>query len=462
MPRLALITVSAPEIRRLRQARVLNFQQITMPYLAARVPPGWQVTHVDEEVEAIDWNLEADVVALTFHTPSAVHAYEIATRFRARGSCVVLGGPHVTLLPAEARHYGDVIFIGEAEGLWEEFLLSFESGRYRRIYQPTSAPSLGALPMARKDLFHRQDHTNGVLFATRGCQSRCEFCTIAVMYPHRLRKRPIAEVVAEYASFKGKVIIFWDDNLAGDMRYAKELFHAIAPYGKWWSSQASVQAGQDDEFLAAAAQSGCKQLFLGLESISQPSLVDVKKKFNRVSEYSRVIDRIHAHGIAVQAGIVFGFDGDTPEIFETTLDFLEAAGVENVTFNILTPFPGTPLFQRLEAEGRILTRDWRKYNSRAHVVFQPKRMSAAELLAGFRYANARFYSLPSIAKRLLRSPVQSWWVLPLNLAYAHRWRRMTWAAVQPSVAADVSPQSARAAEHGVEAVESDRLGTVVP
>jgi len=243
------------------------------------------------------------------------------------------------------------------------------------------------------------------------------------MYPHRLRKRPIAEVAAEYASFKGSVIIFWDDNLAGDMGYAKELFRAITPYRKWWSSQAGIQAGRDDEFLALAAQSGCKQLFLGLESISQLSMSAVNKGFNRVEEYSRIIARIHSHGIAVQAGIVFGFDHDGPEIFSDTVDFMEATGIQNATFNILTPFPGTPLFRKLETEGRILTRDWRMYNGRNEVVYQPKRMTVPELLDGFRYANERFYSLSSIAKRLSRAPVQILWTLPLNMAYCYQWWR---------------------------------------
>jgi len=399
-----------------------------MPYLAARVPPSWDVIHVDKEAEDIDWSIDADVVGITFHTPSAFHAYDIATRFRSRGICVVMGGPHVTLLPEEASQYADVIFIGEAEGLWEEFLKSFEAGSYLRVYQQSSV-SLDNIPMARKDLFHRRDHTHGVLFATRGCLSRCDFCTIAVMYRHTLRKRPIAEVAAEYASFKGNVIIFWDDNIAGDMEYAKKLFRAIAPYRKWWSSQASIHAGRDDEFLEAAARSGCKQLFLGLESISQQSMAEVNKGFNRVEEYLQIIERIHSHGIAVQAGIVFGFDHDTPGIFKDTIDFLEQAGVQNATFNILTPFPGTPLFRKMEAEGRMLTRDWRKYNGRDDVVYQPKRMSASELLAGFRYANERFYSLPSIAKRLSRSSVQLWWTLPLNLAYGYQWRKTAQATV---------------------------------
>jgi radical SAM superfamily enzyme YgiQ (UPF0313 family) len=394
-----------------------------MPYLAARAPLNWQVIHIDEEAEEIDWNLEAEVVGITFHTPSAHHAYDIALHYRSRGICVVMGGPHVTLLPEEASKYADVIFIGEAEGLWEDFLKSFESGVYPRVYQQTCVPSLENAPMARKTLFHRHDHTNGVLFATRGCPNRCDFCTVAVMYPHGLRKRPIAEVAAEYSSFRGKIIIFWDDNIAGDMEYAKALFGAITPYRKWWSAQASIQAGRDNEFLEAAALSGCKQLFLGVESISQQSMVGVHKGFNRVEDYARIIKNIHAHRIAVQVGIVFGFDNDTPDIFQDTIDFLEETGVQNATFNILTPFPGTPIFRKMEAEGRILSHDWSKYNSRIDLVYQPKQMSGQELLTGFRQANERFYSLQSIVKRLSRSAVQIWWTLPLNLGYSYQWSK---------------------------------------
>lgn len=393
-----------------------------MPYLAARVPPDWQVTHVDEEAGTLDWNIDADLVGITFHTPSAYHAYDLAAHFRSRGAFVAMGGPHVTLLPEEAGRHADAIFVGEAEGLWEEFLSGFAAGKHRRVYRRDDAPSLENAPMACKPLFHRKDYTSGVLFATRGCPHRCDFCAVAVMYRHGFRKRPVAEVAAEFASFRGKKIIFWDDNIAADKDYAKQLFRAIAPYGKWWSSQASVQAGRDDDLLEAAARSGCKQLFIGLESISQSSMDGVRKGFNRVEEYGRIIERIHAHGIAVQTGIVFGFDHDTPETFGETLDFLEATGVQNATFNILTPYPGTPLYARLEAEGRILTRDWRLFNGRTDVVFQPKRMNAAELLAGYRYANQRFYSLSSVARRVWKSPVQMWWSLPLNLAYAGAWR----------------------------------------
>jgi len=388
-----------------------------MPYLAALTPPGWQISHIDEEVSPVDCSLSVDLVGITFHTPSAKHAYEIAAQFRRRGIPVALGGPHVTLCPEEAGEHADVIFIGEAENTWPEFLNDFAQKNYRSVYRPETVPDLTSAPWARKEFFLRKDFTNGVLFASRGCPHRCDFCTLSILYKNTLRKRPVADVAAEYASFKGKVIIFWDDNIAGDLAYAKELFRAISPYRKWWSSQASVHAGMDDEFLDLAAHSGCKQLFLGIESVSQDSLNHAHKRFNQVIHYSAIIRRIHSHGIAVQAGIVFGFDEDTPAIFDDTLQFLEENGVQNATFNILTPFPGTELYRRLENEGRILTTDWNQYNSRAHVVFRPQKMSSEELLNGYRRTVRRYYSIPSILKRLAHSPVQLWWTLPLNLAY---------------------------------------------
>jgi len=414
---LLLITASSPEIQRVRRMRVLNFQQITMPYLAAFMPPSWKVIHVDEAVSPVDVTLNVDLVGITFHTPSALHVYELAAQFRKRGIPVVLGGPHVTLLPDEAQNYADVIFVGESELSWPLFLLQFEQGEYARRYGADALPTLENVPMAKKELYLRQDFSGGRLFATRGCVYNCDFCTVVPMYGRNVRKRSVAAVAEEYGSFRGKVIIFWDDNLANDLDYAKELFRAIKSHHKWWSSQVSVHAGDDDEFLTLASQSGCKQLFIGLESISQASMNEVHKRFNQVDRYRQIIERIHSHGIAVQAGIVFGFDNDTEAVFGETLDFLEAAGVQNATFNILTPYPGTRLYQRLEAEGRILTQDWSRYNGRTDVVFRPLRMSPQTLLNGYRYAYRRFYSAKSIYRRLSNSSTGLWWTLPLNLAY---------------------------------------------
>ena len=414
---LLLITASSPEIRHVRRMRVLNFQQITMPYLAAFVPPSWKVIHVDESVSPVDVTLKVDLVGITFHTPSAYHVYDLAAQFRKQGIPVVLGGPHVTLLPDEAQAHADVIFVGEAELSWPQFLEQFDQGKYARRYCSDALPTLEDVPMARKELYLRHDLSGGRLFATRGCAYNCDFCTLVPMYRRNVRKRSVASVAKEYGSFRGKVIIFWDDNLANDLDYAKELFQAIEPYHKWWSSQASIHAGEDDEFLTLASRSGCKQLFIGLESVSQASMNEVHKGFNRVESYRQIIERIHSHGIAVQAGIVFGFDNDTETVFGETLDFLEAAGVQNATFNMLTPYPGTRLYQRLEAEGRILTRDWSRYNGRSDVVFRPLQMSPKTLLNGYRYAYRRFYSGKSIYRRLSNSSTGLWWTLPLNLAY---------------------------------------------
>jgi len=394
-----------------------------MPYLAAFFPKDWQVTHVDEVCETIDYGVRYDLVGLTFHTPSAPHAYEIADRFRSRGVTVIMGGPHTTLLPDEALLHADAVFAGEAELTLPRFIDDWIAGRAKRFYIAEEVPDLGGIPFSRKECFHRKDHSGGILFATRGCPNACEFCTLAVMYRKKFRRRPVTEAAAEFASFRGKVVIFWDDNLSADLEYAKTLCKAVTPYRKWWSSQISAEAGYDDEFLSLAARSGCKQFFIGFESVMQENLDASRKGFNRADEYMDIVKRIHAHGIAVQAGFVFGFDGDTPDVFDKTVKFLENAGIQNATFHILTPYPGTPLYERLLSEGRILSHDWAKYNARTDVVFAPKHMSAEELLRGFNEVNRRFYSLRSIGRRLAKSPVGLYWTLPLNLIYHRLWRK---------------------------------------
>lgn len=418
-----LITASSPEIRSVRRSRVLNFQQVTMAYLAALTPAHWSIHHVDEAVDCLDFGTPADVAAITCHTPNAPHAYRVAGELRKRGVFVAFGGPHATLVPDEVQRHCDAVFVGEAEETWPRFLADFEAGHPAARYTCEHPPSLACAPASRQEFLQRPDHTAGALFATRGCPHACEFCTLVTMYRGSPRKRPVEAVAREYASFRGRVVIFWDDNITHDMEHAKELCRALTPHRKWWASQASVEAARDDEFLELAARSGCKQLFIGFESLSQASLDASGKRFNRVDRYAEDIARVHAHGIAVQAGIVFGFDCDTDTVFHDTVDVLEESGVQNATFNILTPFPGTPLFDRLEAEGRILTRDWNLYDGRAHVVFQPRNMSPEALLGGFRAATRRFYSGEGIWRRLSRSPVQLHWTLPLNLVYSAALRR---------------------------------------
>ena len=415
--RVLLITVSSPEIKRIRNARYIKFQQCTMPYLASFFPNDWEVEHVDEEIEEINYDRHFDLVGLTFHTPCCYHAYDISEKFSDKGVPVIMGGPHVTLMPDEAELYADSIFIGEAENTLPRFLSDLADNTVKKRYIDNQTVELSYIPLLQKEHFHRKDHAAGTMFATRGCPNSCEFCVISCMYKNKFRKRSIKDVARDFSEFKGKVIVFWDDNISADMEYAKEMFCEITPYKKWWTSQASITAGEDDEFLELAYLSGCRHLFIGFESISQLSLDYANKNFNRVEHYREIIKRIHAHGISIQAGIVFGFDHDKSDVFDRTLDFLVENGIQNATFNILTPYPNTPLFHRLKREGRILTEDWSKYNSREDVVFEPKYMSAEELLNGFRYVNKEFYKIRTVLKRLSRSRTGLYWTLPLNLIY---------------------------------------------
>ena len=417
MKRALLITVSSDEIKKIRRARYIKFQQCTMPYLAAFFPGDWQVTHIDEETRPVDFSEQYDLVALTFHTPCCAHAYEIAAKFRAKGTRVIMGGPHVTLVPDEAEQHADSIFIGECENTLPQFFSDFAQGSPKKRYEDAGTVDLAKVPLLRREHFHRADHTAGTMFATRGCPNACEFCAIACIYKNKFRKRPVSEVAKDFSAFKGKVVVFWDDNISADIEYAKELFRAITPYKKWWTSQASIAAGEDDQFLELAYKSGCRHLFIGFESITQMSLDGANKGFNKVERYREIIKRIHSHGISIQAGIVFGFDCDTSSVFDETLAFLKENGVAQATFNMLTPYPGTPLFDRLKAEGRILTGDWSKYNSRTDVVFRPKNMSPPQLLDGFNRVNREFYRLGNIFSRLSRSRTNLFWTLPLNLIY---------------------------------------------
>jgi radical SAM superfamily enzyme YgiQ (UPF0313 family) len=335
----------------------------------------------------------------------------------------VLGGPHPTLLPAEASAHADAIVIGEAEESWPRLIDDFRRGRLQPCYRAQRPPSLLHLPHARRDLLEGRWYSKGVLIATRGCPNSCEYCTLPHLYQRTLRFRPVDEVAEEVASIKGKPLVFWDDNLAADPRYAKALFRAITPYKKWWTAQATIQIAEDEELLRLAAESGCKAFFLGLESFSQASLDGTNKSFNRAKDYRELVARLHGYGIAVQAGIMLGFDQDGPDVFERTLEAATQIGIDNATVSLVVPFPGTRLFARLEGEGRILTRDWSRYNGKTDVVFRPKLMTPDMLQAGFEWARREFYSWGSIWSRLARSRMERAPQRRLSSCGLSAWRR---------------------------------------
>jgi len=317
--RVELITAESEASLLVRHRRLIRFPQLTMPLLAAWTPDHWEVSHTDEIVQRVDFNQRADLVGITANTPAAPRAYALAREFRRRGVAVAIGGPHATLLPEEVVQHADAVLVGEGELVWPELLADFERGELKRIYASCALPDLKKMPAPRWDLIKGRAYGKGVTIATRGCPFACEYCTIPQMYQRRMRYRPVGEVVDEIRGMPGRALIFWDDNIGANRAYAKELFAAIAPLKRWWTSQCTADAAFDDDFLSLAARSGCKALFLGLETISQASLNVANKRHNRAAEYREVIRRFHAHGIAVQAGVVFGFDHDDRSIFRTTV-----------------------------------------------------------------------------------------------------------------------------------------------
>ncbi len=446
MPHLHLITAEDPLTLDARARELIRFPQLTMPLLAALTPARWRVTHTDEITHAVDTGASCDLVGISAATPGAPHAYELAAAFRARGIAVAIGGPHATLLPHEVAQHADIVVVGEAEISWPHALRELERETRRppgmhvlddsvgltvevlptgaRIYRCATPASLDGLPPARRDLirhggWNKWWATRGAIIATRGCPHGCAYCTIPVLYPkaRQMRFRPVEEVAAEIAALPDKGIVFWDDNIGANPRYAKALFRALKPLNRWWTSQTTMISIQDDEFLALAAESGCKALFVGLESVNQRSLDGTGKAHNQVQGYRRLVERFHAHGIALQAGVMFGFDGDDRDVFARTVDVLGGIGLDNATISLLVPYPGTPAFARLEAEGRIVDRDWRHYNGKTHVVYRPSHMTPDELLAGYEWAKTHFYSPSNIVKRMAKSRTGLWWNVPRNLGY---------------------------------------------
>lgn len=434
--RVELITAESEDSRQVRSRRLIRFPQLTMPLLAAYTPANWEVSHCDEIVQDLDFDKRLDLVGITANTPAAPHAYEIAAEYRRRGVKVVIGGPHATLLPEEVAEHCDAVVVGEGELIWPKVLADFEQGQMSGIYKSCELPTLENMPRPRWDLIKGRVYGKGVTLATRGCPFACDYCTIPAMYQRRMRYRPIAQVVDEIRVMPGRALIFWDDNIAADKNYARELFKAIAPLKRWWTSQATADIAFDEELLDLARRSGCKALFLGLETISQGSLDGANKRHHQAEQYREVIRRMHAAKIAVQAGTVFGFDSDDRGIFRRTVEFYREVALDSATISVLIPFPNTALFKRLDAEGRILTRDWSKYNGKKDVVFQPAQMSAHELLMGMEWAAREFYSLRSIGQRMWGSGTGLWWNIPRNLGYHLALRKYGQLGFDPGLSRD--------------------------
>ena len=399
--------------------RSLRYAPLTLPTLVSLVPPEipHRVTLIDEGIRDIPLELEADIIGITVITPTAPRSYWLADHFRARGATVVLGGPHVTLVPDDALPHADAIVVGYAEESWPRLLRDVVNGRLARRYEQIPDLSLAGLPPVRRDLVPRRDYISTDVFeATRGCAHACDFCVVPSAWGRRQLQKPVEEVVADIGRTGARRLIFVDLNLVSDRSYAAHLFAALVPLGVQWYGLATSLLARDRELLELCARSGCRGLLIGLESISRQGLREVHKGFQDPGDFRELIALFHRHGIAIQGCFVFGFDDDTPEVFRRTAEFAVDARIDLPRFAVLTPFPATPLFHRYERDGRLLTRNWELYDGQ-HVVFQPQRMSATALMRGTEAAWKHAYRYRSIARRIYHSPAARSIVLGANLGY---------------------------------------------
>lgn len=435
----------------------VDIPPLVLMTLAGLTPQEHEVSIVDEEVQAIDYEGAYDLVGITLLTTTAPRGYEIADEFRARGVTVVLGGIHATVLPEEAAKHADSVVVGEAEGVWRRLLDDVKADRLQPLYKSEILCDLAGLPFARRDLVSKSRYvTTNVVQTTRGCPNRCSFCSVGLVSGNAYRYRPVREVVAEIETFSDPMTVIVDDNLIGNPRRARELFEALAPLDLRWFGQGTLEMTADEELLALAAKSGCRILLIGFESLSEGTIRAIgKARTNPVHGYREAIRKLHAHGISVVGSFILGFDGDEPSVFERTLEFIEESGIDIPLTAILTPYPGTRLFATLTKQGRIVSENWRDYSmSFGRAVFQPSRMTASQLERGQRSLTLRAYSLPALAKRMLTTRRN---VLPVTAYSLHR--RKALRAVLGGVAE--APSGERRLE-GAEVLADPCLGPRAP
>jgi radical SAM superfamily enzyme YgiQ (UPF0313 family) len=397
----------------------LRYQPLTLTTLAALIPPelNTDIRLFDEGIADVPLDLDADLVGLTVITGTANRAYQLADHFRWRGATVVLGGPHVTLIPDDAAPHADAIVTGYAEDSWPQLLRDFAVGRLQPRYDQAPGLDLANRPFPRRDLLPADRFlTNNVFEATRGCIHNCDFCVVPAAWGRKPFQKPVEDVIADIRRHGARKLIFVDLNLIADRGYALRLFAALVPLDVQWYGLATVLLADDPELLELAARSGCRGLLMGLESISVQNLRQNHKGFNSPEKFFQVVERLHEHGIALQGCFVFGLDHDEPDVFLKTAEFAVQARIDLPRFAIVTPFPNTALYNRFASEGRILTKNWELYDGQ-HVVFRPARMSVAELQAGAEAAWKHAYSFRSIARRISHSPAPWPVKLGTNLGY---------------------------------------------
>ncbi len=402
----------------------VTFTPLHLGILAA-LSPGHDVTVVDHDWDEVPLGEDFDLVGITATSYSSQRAFDIADAFRGRGIPVVLGGVHACLMPEECLQHADAIVIGEAEYVWPQVLRDVASGGLKKTYRQDQPTNMDDVPIPRRDLL-RQDPLVGMIQATRGCNHACRFCYLPSVPWHKHRRRDLDLVYEELAGIRQPIVFFVDDNLFADEDYAIALCEKIAPLKKAWSVQAPTTVTQNPRLLEAMRRSGCFFVQIGFQTVHPDSLKNAGVAQNKIESYREVVRAFHRQGIAVQGFFIFGFDNEDTRIFAAAEEHIRQMGLEDALLYILTPYPGTPIYEQLKGEGRLLVHEREKYGW-ANAVFRPARMSAEELEKGVQETYERLYHF--FRKR---APMQLLRRAPLFLRHPHL-MRIVWKALHTRV-----------------------------
>ncbi len=410
------------EFRR-RPIKYSLFPPLGLAQIAAFLDPDDEISLVDEHVEPLTLGDEPDLVGIEVYITNARRAYRIADHYRARGARVILGGLHVTSLPDEAAAHADAIFLGPAEQTFPDFLRDLKADAVKPRYVSGSGRTLQDIPLPRRDLIRRELYlVPNSLVVSRGCPHHCTFCYKDAFFEggRSFYTRAVDAALAEIDSLPGRHLYFLDDHLLGNSRFARDLFEGIRGMRRLFQGASTVDAILRGDLIERAAEAGLRSIFIGFETLGANALAGAGKVQNLGRDYDRVVRRLDDLGVLINGSFVFGLDGDGPDVFDRAVEWASSRGITTATFHIATPYPGTELYKSMEAQGRMVTRDWDLFDTR-HVVFEPRGLTPTQLKDGYDRAYREFYSYRNIFRSA--SAHASMTRSVKHFAYAAGWKR---------------------------------------